>query len=376
MNVIREEWQHIASGNFIKIMLIVPLLVAALFGYIFQNGSMQDATLAVVDLDHSIYSRQLADKLNSSQYIEVLDVFDNYVQSDMLLYNERYLGVLYLPAGLEQAYTQGRMINLGLYLDGTMAAGANSLRVGIAEVAGTENALKGATAVLGLEQRSLYNPTNQAIMSFVMMFVNVVMLSLIALNTLPIVPRLRLEGKLSNDLENPARVLLRTIPYTLVICVSYYLVIGVLKQVGNLRFEANVFELLVPLFLYGTCTCLLTIGLGWTAATPEKSVTRIVWLLLPSFMLSGVFVPYSMLPSPLQWLFQVLPLSMQFKIMRGMGYKGGALEYFMPEMGHYLLMLALFAAIVLVLAFRERRKIPAQTEDLAVGNQADALTTS
>lgn len=374
MNVIREEWQHIASGNFIKIMLIVPLLVTALFGYIFQNGSMQDAPLAVVDLDHSIYSRQLVDKLNSSQYLEVLDVFDNYVQSDVLLYNERYLGVLHLPAGLEQAYTQGRMVNLGLYLDGTMAAGANTIRAGISEVVGTENALKGASAVLSLEQRTLYNPTSQAIMSFVMMFINVVILALIALNTLSIAPRLRLEGKLSNDLENPARVLLRTIPYTLVICVSYYLVIGILKQVGNLRFEANVFELFVPLFLYGACTCLLAIALGWTAATPEKSITRIVWLLLPSFLLSGVFVPYALLPSPLQWLFQVLPLSLQFKIMRGMGYKGGALQYFMPEMGHYLLILGLCLAIILVLAIRESKKIHEQEKDPTVCVQADVLS--
>jgi len=101
MNAIRDEWKHITSGKFILLMLIVPIIVAAAFGYIFQNGIMQDAPLAVVDLDHSNYSRQLIDKLNSSQYVKVVDVFDNYIESDMLLYNEKYSGVLYLPTGTE-----------------------------------------------------------------------------------------------------------------------------------------------------------------------------------------------------------------------------------------------------------------------------------
>ncbi|MDD2620482.1 MAG: ABC transporter permease [Syntrophomonadaceae bacterium] len=368
MKVIRDEWKHITSGNFIKLMLIVPLLVAALFSYIFQNGIMQDAPLAVIDLDHSIYSRQLIDKLNSSQYIEVMEVFDNYVRSDMLLYNERYSGVLYLPTGLEKAYTQGKTINLGLYLDATMAAGASTIRSGISEVIGTENAMKGASAVLSLEQRSLYNPTNQAIMSYVMLFINVVMLGLIAFNTLPIAPRLRQEGKLTDDLKNPAVILFRTIPYALISCVSFYIVIGVLKQAGNLRFEANFFELFVPLYLYGTCTCLLSIALGWTAATPAKSTGRIVWLLTPSFLLSGVLVPYSLLPTLLQWIFQVLPLSVQFKIMRGMGYKGGALQYFMPELGHYLLIIALFMTIILVMAIRESKDTRTQGDVFVVSS--------
>ncbi len=35
MNVIRDEWKHITSGKFILLMLIVPIIVAAAFGYVF-----------------------------------------------------------------------------------------------------------------------------------------------------------------------------------------------------------------------------------------------------------------------------------------------------------------------------------------------------
>ena len=354
MTAFRDEWKHITSGKFILLMLVVPILVAAAFGYVFQNGVMQDAPLAVVDLDHSTYSRQLVDKLNASQYVEVVDVFDNYIDSDMLLYNERYSGALYLPAGIEAAYVQGKPINLGLYLDMTMAAGASTVRSGVSEVIGTENALKGGGAtVLALEQRSLYNPTSQTIMSSIMLFINVIMLAFLALNTLSIVPRLREEEKLTGELKNPVNNLIRAIPYAFISSVSFYLVIGIVKQVGGLRFEANIFELFVPLFLYGFCSSLMAIAIGWTSQSTLHSAGRIVFIMLPSFLLSGVQVPFSLLPTPLQWINVLLPLSLHFKFLRGMGYKGGRLHYFVPELGHYFLIMALLTVIILILALYE-----------------------
>lgn len=368
MNAILDECRHIASGKFILLMLTVPILVAAAFGYVFQNGIMQEAPLAIVDLDHSNYSRQLVDKLNSSQYIEVLDVFDNYIESDMLLYNEKYSGVLYLPAGTETAYVQGKAINLGLYLDMTMPTGASTVRSGVSEIIGTENAGKGSLSFLNLEQRSLYNPTSQTIMSSIMLFINVIMLAFIALNTLSIVPRLRQEGKLTGELKKPINILLRALPYAFISSVSFYLVIGILKQVGGLRFEANIFALFVPLLLFGFSSSLMAMAIGWTSPSPLHSAGRIVFIMLPSFLLSGVQVPFSLLPTPLQWINLLLPLSLHFKFLRGMGYKGGQLNYFMPELGHYLLIVALLSVIIMALACREGKgkKIINQEEEASI----------
>lgn len=314
---------------------------------------MQDAPLAVVDLDHSTYSRQLVDKLNSSQYVEVTDVFDNYIESDMLLYNEKYSGVLYLPAGTEASYIQGKAINLGLYMDMTMPTGASTVRSGVSEVSGTENAAKGSTVVLNVEQRTLYNPTSQTIMSSIMLFINVIMLAFLALNTLSIVPHLRQEEKLTGELKNPVNIVLRAVPYAIITSVSFYMVIGIIKQVGGLRFEANIIELFVPLFLYGFSSSLMAMAIGWTSPSTLHSAGRIVFIMLPSFLLSGVQVPYSLLPRPLQFINVLLPLSLHFKFLRGMGYKGCRLGYFIPELGHYLLIIALLTSIIILLTWIE-----------------------
>lgn len=365
MKTLIDEWRHITTGKFIKAMLIAPLLVAAFLGYVFQNSTVNEAHLAVIDLDHSSYSRQLINKLDSSQYVDVYGVYDSQIVADQLLYNEKYSGVLYLPKGLEVAYLQGKGINLGLYIDMTLAASANSIRTGVSEVINTENIVKanGAPSTLALEHRTLYNPTNQTIMNSVVTFVNVVMLALLGMHTLPIVPRLRQQGRLEEELQHPLTIILRILPYAVIACISSYLVIGVLKQVGAMRFEAHWLQICIPFLLYTFSSGLLAMLLGWSAPNPGKAGGRIAWLLLPSFLFSGGQVQFALLPELLQWINKAIPLSLHFKFLRGMGYKGGDLHYFIPELGHYIILIGVFLLGILFMMIKEKKKIMKSTAD-------------
>lgn len=356
MGALVDEWKYITRGKFIVQILIVPLLAAALFGYIFKNSSVNEAPLAVIDLDHSTYSRQLINKLDSSQYVHVVGVYDNYVEADMLLYNEKHSGALYLPAGLEAAYLQGKPMNMGLCLDMTLAASASSIRTGIAEVIAAENAAKGAFMPLALEQRNLYNPTNHTVMGSVIMFINVVVLALLGFHAISIVPRLRREGRLQEELRQPLRVVLRLLPYAFIACISTYLTIGVLKQIGGLRFEASLLQAFVPFFLYTFSTGLMAMLVGWTAPDAGKAGARIVLLTLPSFLLSGGQVPVALLPQLLQWINKAIPLSLHFKFLRGMGYKGGELSFFIPELGQYLILTGALLLVTTLLILKEYYK--------------------
>lgn len=355
MRALIDEWRHITQGKFIIQILIVPLVAAALFGYIFKNSVVNEAPLAVIDLDHSTYSRQLVNKLDSSQYVHVAGVYDNYIDADLLLYNEKHAGVLYLPAGLEASYLQRKPVNLGLYLDMTLTAPAGSIRTGIAEVIAAENAAKGTFMPLALEQRTLYNPTNQTVMSSVILFVNVVLFALLGLHTLTIVPRLRQEGRLQAELQQPLGVVLRLIPYAFIACVSTYLVMGVLKQIGGLRFEANWLQISVPFLLFTISTGLLAMLVGWTAADTGKAGGRIVLLILPSFLLSGGQVPVALLPELLKWINKAIPLTLHIKFLRGMGYKGGDLSFFIPELGHYIVLTGVFLLGIFFLVLKEKK---------------------
>ena len=373
MRAFIDEWKHLLSGKILFIIVLVPIVVAAAFGYIFKNSQINEAPIAVVDLDHSVYSKQLISKLDASQYVQVQRVFENEIEADLLLYNEEFLAVVYLPVGLEANRLQGKQSNIGFYVDNTLAQATGNLRTGVTEVITAENAalaagslkglgltdsqVTGMTSSMMLQQRALYNPTNSTMMSSVIGFVNTIMVSLLGSSALSIVPRLRAEGRLNNELDRPMGIFVRVIPYAIVGCVSYILSIGLLKQVGGLRFEAGMLQMIIPLLLFTLSLGLLSMVIGWTAPNPQKASGRIIFLILPSFLLSGAQLPIALLPGPLQTVSKLLPLTWHFKFMRGMGYKGGELRYFIPELGVFLVLLSGLAAILFILILMEKRKL-------------------
>ncbi|MFD1956452.1 ABC transporter permease [Paenibacillus thailandensis] len=371
MKAFIEEWRLLISGKSVIVFIVMPLVMAAVFGYSFKNSQINEAPLAVVDLDHSKYSRELVEKLDASQYISVEGVYDNVIEPDMLFYNQHYVAALYLPAGLERNRLKGAQTNIGFYVDNTIPAAVGSIRNGVSEVIAAENAavytgglkargltdgaIAGIATNMNLQQRLLYNPTSSMMMSTVLGFVSVILIILLGNATMSIVPRLRADGRLGEALASPLQLLLRVLPYSLAGCVSLYLTYGVLKQAGGLRLEANPFEMLIPFFIYTLLLSFFAMIIGWTAASPDKVGARSIILILPAFLLSGAMLPVMMLPEPLQYVTNILPLTWLLLFLRGIGFRGGELHYFLPQLGSAILLLAGMMAVVYLLVLKDRR---------------------
>lgn len=373
MKALIDEIKLILNGKFIWIMLIAPLIISAAFGYVFKNNQLNEAPVAVVDMDHSDYSQQLIEKLDADQYINIKYITYNYMEPNSFLYNEDYFGVIYLPAGLEKSHAQGGQVNIGLYVDTALATATTYLRNGVTEVINAENSSVAAsklvalgvssaqatnfTTGLSLQTRLLYNPTNNTLMSSVIGFLNTVFLSILGGATLGIVPRMREQGVLADALRRPLSLVLRVVPYSVIATISMYLVMGCLKQIGGLRFEVNVYELWIPFLMYTIALSLLCMLVGWSASNPARAAGRITMILLPSFILSGAQIPVALLPPILQNVSHVLPLSWHFKFLRGLGFRGGDLKYFGQEIGGFLILITSFLFIIFLLMLNEMRKI-------------------
>ncbi|WP_411348653.1 ABC transporter permease [Paenibacillus sp. WLX2291] len=373
MKALIDEIKLILNGKFIWIMLIAPLIISSAFGYVFKNNQLNEAPVAVVDMDHSDYSQQLIEKLDADQYINIKYITYNYMEPNSFLYNEDYFGVIYLPAGLEKSHAQGGQVNIGLYVDTALATATTYLRNGVTEVINAENSSVAAgklvalgvssaqaanfTTGLSLQTRLLYNPTNNTLMSSVIGFLNTVFLSILGGATLGIVPRMREQGVLADALRRPLSLVLRVVPYSVIATISMYLVMGCLKQIGGLRFEVNVYELWIPFLMYTIALSLLCMLVGWSASNPARAAGRITMILLPSFILSGAQIPVALLPPILQNVSHVLPLSWHFKFLRGLGFRGGDLKYFGQEIGGFLILITSFLFIIFLLMLNEMRKI-------------------
>lgn len=376
MKSLRDEMTHIASGKFVFSALIMPLIFATIFGYIFSHSQINESKVAVIDEDNSPYSYELINKLDASQYIEVAAVFHQTMQPDDLLYNEKYVAVLYLPRGLEQNRYQGRQSNVGFLVDFTVPASSADLRAGVNEVITMENTatslgrlkamgLNGEQAAgmatnLSLQQRLLYNPTNDYMNLTVIGFVNIIALSLLTMQTVRIIPRLRAEGKLLDELNHPMTLLSRVIPYSVISCLTLFFAIGILKQVGGFRFVGNPFEFLLPLFLYTLVSGLIGMLLGWNTKNPSMAMARGFGVVITSFLLSGIQAPVALFPKAIQVISNMLPLTWNLKFLRGIGMRGGELSYFAKEIGVFLLMIGIVMFLLVLNMVKEVKKVKSE----------------
>ncbi len=369
---IKNEIKRIINGKMYVAAMLAPLIVALVFGAVFSNNQIFDAKIAVVDLDNSNYSRQLIEKLDASPSIQVSRVFNEPVEPIRILYNEKYLSVLSLPQGLEENVYRGKQSNLGLAIDDTLAAATGNMRQAVAEVIATENlsaslskvktlGLTGEQAAgllsgLTLQQRLLFNPTAEYINSIVFGFVHVVLFALLVLQTAKIIPVLRQEGSLRRALDSPAGLLSRLLPYSILFSASSLLSVGMLKQVGGLRFAGSVVEFLLPLFIFSFTSALLGMLLGWSAMEPSKAIGRIIYVVTPSFMLSNMTLPVALMPRIIQILANVFPMNWYFRFFKAIGLKGAPLSCLWSEIGGAVILTAVLGLLFIVFVLKELRK--------------------
>ncbi|MDF2963846.1 MAG: hypothetical protein K0S39_5581 [Paenibacillus sp.] len=377
MNSIKNEWVHIISGKYMILVIVVPLIVALVFGFTFSKNQIKETRIAVIDEDNSFYSRQLINKIEASQYVQIQNVFNHSVNPDMLLYNEKHYAVLYLPKGLEQNKYTGKPSNIGLFIDNSVPATAVSPLTGIQEVILGENAAGGSASAIAVQQRLLYNPLGETIGNAPLSMMNLVFLAVMSTGPLAIVSRLRVEGLYTGETANPFTIFSRIIPYAFIGAISLQFALSLLKQIGGLRFNVNPVEFFLPLLLYTLTSCLLALVLGWTAEHPGKASGRVLFLVLPNMLLAGVQAPVAMLHDSLQYFSNLFPLTWFFKIVRGMGMRGGELEYFYAEMGVLILLCCVLLTIGSLLYFKDIRRMNRakdQPEDAApVVNSSAAI---
>lgn len=100
-----------------------------------------------------------------------------------------------------------------------------------------------------------------------------------------------------------------------------------------------------------------TLGMGTFVSTVAKNylqaVQMIQFLLMPSMLLSGFIFPVAAMPSVLQWIAAVVPLTYFLTIVRGVIIKGVGLDYLWPQLT-YLTAIGLITFTVAVLRFRKR----------------------
>ncbi|MBB6020224.1 ABC-2 type transport system permease protein [Paenibacillus sp. JGP012] len=376
MKSLADEWKHIRGSKWIIVIFIAPLIAAVFFGLMFSRNQLSETPVVVVDEDHSSYSRQLIEKINASQYMDITNVFANRLSPDMLLANEQAVAVIYIPEGLQQRKDKRLSSSIGIWMDNTMPSSLSGIRPAIQEIITTENMTLSLTHLaesgmdmesarnllspLSMAQRMLYNPTSSYVGTMVIGFVNIIILMLTTGAAGAIAPRLRQEGKLMSAGDSPFHLWIRAVPYALLCTCSSLLSYGMLKQVGHMRFEAAPYIFVVPLLLYSMALCLLAVLLGYSVRNVSKVGARMSIILYPSFLVTGIQLTPLAFPTFFQVTAWALPMNWLNRIIRGMAFRHGELGFYSLELGACILIIGLASLGIGIFLRRELRKQSSQ----------------
>lgn len=339
-----------------KVCIMVAMAVTLFLGLLLSGNVARDAKVAVIDLDNSAYTRELINRINASEYMEVTAVVNSAVDPATLFYQDRAVAVVYFPRDLEKNRYTSTESNIGVYYDNTNTAQSASIKVALNQIVGIDNAMAagdtGSTndsiyGSVGLADRDLFNPqgssSNTQTLGFLFFFGSM----FFTFATIGMIPRLRLTHQLDGILLNgsPWDLVVRLVPYGACLMVSWVLGMAVLRVVWDMTFTGSLATFLFIQLFYIMVTGTLSLFFGWTAANPGIASSRMILFIPGGFILGGITGPTVSYADWVVAFSHVFPLTWEFHFQRDIIARGAGLGDIAQTFGAFMIYIAIVALL-------------------------------
>lgn len=379
-----DEWAAMFSGRFVpyhKLSVLVATIVSLVFSIAFSHDVVFEAPVSVIDLDASRWSCAFIEKLNASPYVSVREVLHSPANPRELTRADAVQGVVFLPHGLEESVHRGdKTVNVGFFSDDSNTAQNGELYNVINEVIATVGAeaaasRAGGVSMLGKNEaetavamsplravfRYLTNPTGQAATGTVVNFLFFFSMMYQGMTCLMLVGRLRVSKVWDAEVlsGSAAALMVRVVPYSLILTAAVGAALAVLVNFGQLRFLGNPFLFLALFFLTGVANGLVAMLLSWRCTNPGGGASFMIWLVPPGFILGGATMAIGFGHPWVTALSQGIPLVHTFAFWRDIGLRGIDFAGMSGAIGTFLFYLLFLAGLVSLRFWhegRERRK--------------------
>lgn len=346
----------------IRALFLMPVLQLILFGYVVAADVTNIAT-AIVDLDRSATSRQLESAFAGSGYFTIVahPAGENELQG--LVDTGKVKLALVIPEGTQAHLDRGETAPLGIVVDGSDSQIASVGAGYAAQIVARQNqaliAAQGiSVAAPGIDARVrvLFNPTLAGVNSMIPgLAAAILLLSLMAIMSQAVVKE-RESGTLEQMFVTPIQrgeyLLGKIAPYTLLALGQLTVVALVGLLWFKVPFNGSFWVLAVGLFLF----MLTAIGMGLLTSlvsrTRQQAQQMVMFVMIPSFVLSGFIFPIDSMPAWIQPLSYVIPLTYAIQVLRGSFIKGSGFE----ALAFPLIMMAGFAVVIFGAALAATRR--------------------
>jgi len=347
-----------------------PLIFLLLFGFVLSSKPA-NVPWAVLDESHSALSRRVTAEIQASGYFLPKQDVASYDEGIAALRKGRIIALLVLPVDLARDAARGAP-EVQVLVDGAdpiTAARVGGYMRAIAAAVETSPVAEGhglpaaggmrePGPAVELRQRFWFNPT-LADRDFLLISLAGMLLTNFCLSiaSMGLVAE-REEGTYEQTLALPVTtvelVLGKLVP-DVVLC---YLLLFISILGPGLGFgiwpAGSVFALMILTLPFVLATLGVGVFISTLAQTVAQGVFITVFAIMPSFVLSGVMMPYQLMPALPRWIGAVAPLRWYQIGLRRIYSRGGGLDDVMVSMVALTMM---FAAMLAMIRYRTKPRL-------------------
>ncbi|HET7706058.1 MAG TPA: ABC transporter permease [Thermoanaerobaculia bacterium] len=352
--LLRKEAYHILRDRrTLAVILMLPVIQVVLFGYAVRTD-VQDVRIAIVDPAPDPVTTMLRSRLAGGGVFKVVATLPNAEPLEKLFRSGEAQAAVVLEPDFAQRLGRGERAQVLLISDATepnTGATIQGYLISAMQTFLPPDQQRGVVIVP--RPRLRFNPTAESKNLFVpglMAFVLTIISSLMTAITLT---REKETGTMEALLVSPLR------PWQIIVGkVTPYLAIGFISVVGVVLEARVVFRvpfrgsgplLMAEAMLFILVSLALGVLISARSANQRVAMTMaLLGTMLPTLILSGFLFPLESMPTPLQWLANIVPAKWFVVIVRGIMLKGIGIEHLWRE----TLVLGGMAVVLLTLSVR------------------------
>lgn len=378
------------------IILFAPLIQLILFGFVVTT-EIKELPVGFIDLDDSPLSRRIIERLDPQEAFDVKRRFFSFEEAEGAIKAGKTRLVVVVPSGFEGSIGRDSL-SIQFMLDGSDANATRLLlsylwptlgheiqeeRKRYLPLMAFERRFKEATSTdfgklraisesgegwssslpkisrIKISTRVFFNPNLKSPIYMVPGVIVLIITIISSVLTGVAVVREREKGTLEQILVSPMRpwefILGKTVPFSLLALFDASLIFPLGVLIFHIPVAGNLFVILVGTLLF----LMSTLGLGLLSSTisetQQQAMMTAFFVLMPMYLLSGLFFPVKSMPPFFQWIAFINPLTHFLLIVRGVLLKGATFA----DLGVSFIFLLIFGALIIsvaILRFGKRIK--------------------
>jgi ABC-2 type transport system permease protein len=338
---IKKEFYHIFRDYRSMVILFgMPIVQVLLFGFAITTD-LKDAKIAILDRSKDVVTRELTQKIISSNYFLLVETLENDKQIKPAFQKGDIKQVIVFEPDFARKLEKEGNASIQLILDASepnTASMLNAYATGIINSYSMEKmrSLRTLPATIHIESKMLFNPGLRSVFMFVPGVITVLLMLVSAMMTSISITRERELGTMEALLVSPAKpvqiIIGKVTPYVLLSFINLIVILLLANFVFGMPIQGSIPLLLAESVLFIIMSLALGILISTVSKTQQQAMLLSMFaLLLPTILLSGFIFPVENMPVILQWLSHLMPSKWFIIIIKNIMLKGVGIAYFWKE---------------------------------------------